>query len=762
MEDLQEAPELKDRSSFERHLDSSWKDFRQKLLDAYVASQSLQLSTELGVDQTAEAPSDATGQPSPEEIPAAADGSEVPAKQRRFSEIEELTLTCPFLKSGLQGLSPKEMESVRNRLRLRLGILNSKQLVSGRILRDAVQALGLTIYGEEDMNEFVNLLADFISLQFRLVQKAKGSQSSLSSLNSLFSFGETASADVAKLGKPTWHWPAADKAGAGYERKERKGDIEYDCVPALPLLEIFLSQESEVHKHIFGYKLNQYRAIREILLAGDTNRLVAELTFVRINDLATPPEPMHPIMYLEPFVALIIFANGVMIGFQTDPQYKDWPGWIYVEMIFAMLMLAEICFRLCVLRCAAYWCGADRWWNMIDVFLAATSVSDIALQLAGFASDLEGTSLLRFCRLIRLIRIVKLFRVKAMRELRLMVKGLLAGIRTLSLAFVLLFAVLYVIAGFATMTIGNLERTAEIGLGDYFFNIPTSMFTAFRCFTGECISDDGRPLQSLLAAEYGIIFVAGYVASYMLVAMGIFNVILAVYVDITMKAAKENDAVSAEQHARESIRVARTTRELLKIFSAAYHSFRDNTADDQVMKYPSAATFAEDGMHDQVAITKELFLLVIQDRKVQQLMDDLDLPPDRANLFEMLDADGSGTLQTTELLQGLLKIRGEVNKSDTVASLLATKAVQNLVSDVKDQNSRLLETLRKSSSQLAALRSEVVAMSRDGGRKPRDLSSDRNRVASPSPADGISSKLLNVQAPGRPGSPCQTEDAPPF
>ena len=91
----------------------------------------------------------------------------------------------------------------------------------------------------------------------------------------------------------------------------------------------------------------------------------------------------------------------------------------------------------------------------------------------------------------------------------------------------LLFAVLYVIAGFATMTIGNTERTTEIGLGDY-FNIPTSMFTAFRCFTGECISDDGRPLQSLLAAEYGVVFVAGYVASYMLVAMGIFNVILAV------------------------------------------------------------------------------------------------------------------------------------------------------------------------------------------------------------------------------------------
>ena len=42
-----------------------------------------------------------------------------------------------------------------------------------------------------------------------------------------------------------------------------------------------------------------------------------------------------------------------------------------------------------------------------------------------------------------------------------------------------------------------------------------------------------------------------------------------------MKAAKENEAVTAEQYARESIRVARTTRELLKRFAAAYRLFHD-------------------------------------------------------------------------------------------------------------------------------------------------------------------------------------------
>ncbi|CAE7785675.1 Cacna1c [Symbiodinium pilosum] len=297
-----------------------------------------------------------------------------------------------------------------------------------------------------------------------------------------------------------------------------------------------------------------------------------------------------------------------------------------------------------------------------------------------------------------------------MRELRLMVKGLLAGARTLLLAFILLFTVIYVIAGFATMTIGSDERTVEIGLQFYFDSIPASMFTAFRCFTGECSNADGQPLQHLLAKEFGHVFILCYVASYMLVTMGIFNVILAVYVDIMMRAAKENDAKGAEQTKRESIRVARTTRELIKIFSAAYNAFRDQGSlkdDDKSIRTVAASDFMEDGMTDQVHITKELFLLVVQDRHVQKVMDDLDLPPDRANLFEMLDGDGSGTLQTAELLQGLLKVRGEVNKSDTVANLLANKAVQNLVSDCQDQNTKGFQALHQS---ISLLRAEVSCM----------------------------------------------------
>jgi len=614
---------------------------------------------------------------------------------------------APFLTSGLIGLSDDEARAIRHRLRLRLGALSSAKLVSGKNLHDAVHALGLTRYSIDDINEMVNLVADFINLGFEARDRRSRRQT-------VFSW-ETAD-EVDRYGKPVWEWPKV-KDYMGYHRSasltafEPQAVSTFNVVPASALMELFLAQDSEIHKRIFGQTgVKRFQAIREILLAGDTNRLVAELTFVRINDLAAPPEPLHPLMYVEPLVAVLIVANGVMIGFQTDPFYEIWEGWAYVELGFALFLFLEIILRLHFLSCRGFWCGEDRLWNWFDVALCSTSIADVSVQFASASpTDIGGRelSLLRFCRLIRLVRIVKVFRLKFMKDLRLMVKGLVAGIRTLVLAFTLLVSVIYVIAGFATMSFGGITgvQVPGVDMDKYFYNLPMSMFTAFRCFTGDCVTDQGFPLTFLLSDEFGLTFAACYIVSYMLVSMGIFNVILAVYVEITMKAAKETEATTAEQYARESIRIARTTRELLKKFAAAFRLFQELEKEDAAATQTGRSSgfnmktrtgiFTDDDVHDGIAITKELFLLVIQDRGVQQLMDELDLPPDRANLFEVIDADGSGTLHIAELVQGLLKIRGEINKSDTVAALLAAKAVQNILVEFKEEQKQANELLRK-------------------------------------------------------------------
>ena len=71
-----------------------------------------------------------------------------------------------LFQSVLASFTPEEARTVRHRLRWRLGAMSTKTLVSGKLIHDAVSTLGLTTYSEEDMNDFVNLLADFIKLSF--------------------------------------------------------------------------------------------------------------------------------------------------------------------------------------------------------------------------------------------------------------------------------------------------------------------------------------------------------------------------------------------------------------------------------------------------------------------------------------------------------------------------------------------------------------------------------------------------------------------
>ena len=423
------------KDDFAALLDKSWEGFRQQLLDLYppvsnMPSQRFDFyATELSYAPSnpaspASVVKDAASVISlPTSLQSLGTGQMASVKSGRSYDAENSdTLnryhgdSAAVLGSGLNNLNSAEAAKVKNRLRLRLGATSTSKLVSGRSLLDAVVSLGLTTYQEEDMNEFVNHLADFVGLFFEsAVDKPKRPSRSLDSL-SMFRAAE----DASNLGRPKWSWPSpeAQSQGTHLHRSVTKGMTfaadghatrTYNVVPAQALMDVFLSQEADVHKRIFGPRLmNQFRAMREILLAGDTNRLVAELTFVRINDLAAPPEPVHPLMYIEPLVAVLIVLNGIMIGFQTDPAYEDWSGWAYVDLTFQCCLLVEILFRMHLLRCRSYWWGPESYWNWFDLFLFASGLADVVLQFTGDKqSDMAATSLLRFCRLIRLVRIVK-------------------------------------------------------------------------------------------------------------------------------------------------------------------------------------------------------------------------------------------------------------------------------------------------------------------------------------------------------------------
>merc|ERR1712050_96165 len=94
-------------------------------------------------------------------------------------------------------------------------------------------------------------------------------------------------------------------------------------------------------------------------------------------------------------------------------------------------------------------------------------------------------------------------------------------------------------------------------------------------------------------------------------------------------------------------------------------------------KRGSTVDVADSVADPSTGLTRESFLICLQDPDVQRIMDDLDIPPDRAHLFDVLDADNSGEVMTTEFVNGLLKLRGEPRRSDGVATWLAVRALQS-------------------------------------------------------------------------------------
>merc|ERR1719353_2778388 len=70
---------------------------------------------------------------------------------------------------------------------------------------------------------------------------------------------------------------------------------------------------------------------------------------------------------------------------------------------------------------------------------------------------------------------------------------------------------------------------------DEFSTVPASMFTVFRCFVDGCSANDGTPLQERLRTRYGAPFMITYFLSMIFVQIGVFNLIMAIFIDTVAK-----------------------------------------------------------------------------------------------------------------------------------------------------------------------------------------------------------------------------------
>merc|ERR1712241_56338 len=96
------------------------------------------------------------------------------------------------------------------------------------------------------------------------------------------------------------------------------------------------------------------------------------------------------------------------------------------------------------------------------------------------------------------------------------------------------------------------------------------MVTVFRCFiAGECASLDGRPLMPILLEKLGVLSIIFYVACYVFLSFGLFNLIMATIVESTMEAGKVDDVKRRRQRQKEHLSLARAVQDLVKALCSA-------------------------------------------------------------------------------------------------------------------------------------------------------------------------------------------------
>jgi len=388
-------------------------------------------------------------------------------------------------------------------------------------------------------------------------------------------------------------------------------------------------------------------------------------------------------------IVAIIAVNAIVIGIGADhPEHVT--TWEVLEVVFFLIYLAECLVKNWWWGVRTYFCGADRSWNLFDFACLLVSAVELLVKLIASEDGQSQLNLLKVLRLARLFRLVRIMRFKMFKELKLMAMGLLSGIRALAWAIVLLMVVIYTISIITKSFFGDTH--------DEFKTVGAGMFTLFRCFTEACETYDGDPIPEKLYVEAKlerneVVFQFGYVLVTMLVTVGLFNLIMAVFIDNVTKSQNQRKQKELGESALDvevslKLLLARFINEpgtdkpaahVMERFSDDVVSKLTNLTDTGRKRHQLEQRVCADEAFKllkecNINITREIFQAWLRDPEFVKVLEEADVDiSNKFELFNILDVDLGGELSVHELLTGLMSLRGEVSKGDVVYILLRVR-----------------------------------------------------------------------------------------
>jgi len=471
-----------------------------------------------------------------------------------------------------------------------------------------------------------------------------------------------------------------------------------------------------------GYESFKMRMMNKSTLALTQSRTASEKVVVVVNAVAS----------------ISIMLSLIILGFSMDVE-PEWGGWTVLEFVFAVVFVMEVTVKLIVLSPRIYFTGTNYAWNLGDFFLTIVAVVDCIISASvSYNGSARMSMVLRGLRLSRVARLIKLMHWPLLAELANMISAMVIGVPWLFWVTILLCGVLYICAIILRSTVTDVSQEMFIrcGSGDnfdidhseadgckiaymygeeYCGSVLKCMFTVFRCIIGDCNTKGGRPLAAIFSHFYGWKFESFYSLSMVCMIFGMTNIITAMFVDATLSGLKFNDVQRKHAKLHETNYVTRKLNEFVMRVSKTVRELRDADTENRsetwrksfkktFLRAGSAKISADDWDREELTLSEQEFTQVLQNAKIRTLLDDLDIELEaRQGIFEAFGADADGHLGVAELVSGLMRLRGDLQKSDIVSAQMALQTIGEKLSQFQATNlsnqSRLLTILDKISKQ---------------------------------------------------------------
>eukprot|EP00928_Gymnodinium_smaydae_P038994 TRINITY_DN26748_c0_g3_i2.p1 TRINITY_DN26748_c0_g3~~TRINITY_DN26748_c0_g3_i2.p1 ORF type:complete len:683 (+),score=82.29 TRINITY_DN26748_c0_g3_i2:81-2051(+) len=389
----------------------------------------------------------------------------------------------------------------------------------------------------------------------------------------------------------------------------------------------------------------------------------------------------------DAFMGLVILANSIFIGVALDHNNGE-VGWLVCNVLFSLLFLCELAFKICAQGFVRQFCGPSWLSNGFDAFLIVADAIQVSLDLMvpETAKTLEeegipAVSLFRVVRLLRLARVLRLFRSAGFRDLQSMILGMMGGLMTLGWAVILFLLIIYVAALLCKEALG---KRMSPNVFEYFDSVPRAMLTVFRCSFGDCSSSGGVPIFEHVHESYGGFISFVYCAFTFFVTVGLFNVISAIFVDSTVRATEKIETDKLRQRLSDEQLWSSSVYTLLsRSFVAANIELKSNLED-------------EEGLVLTTEFDREIVDKLVEDSEAIAALQDLDIDPDdHRRLSDILDPDHSGTIGILEMIEGLRRLRGQPRRSDIVTVDLMVRALQTTAEEINHTLNRSCESQRR-------------------------------------------------------------------